>query len=114
MGNDLNYFKLIFTLRRIYKTYEFVIHVYSTKIKMLNTDYLLRSLIREGSLMLHACCDTRPRFFRSHTKDHIRFIALHDRGGICPDVTKNITGRVHSNLISCEQVVLWGLSKLSF
>jgi hypothetical protein len=25
---------------------------------------------REGSLACHTCCDTGPRFFRSHPKDH--------------------------------------------
>jgi hypothetical protein len=29
----------------------------------------LRPLSREGSLSCHACCDTGPRFFRSHPKD---------------------------------------------
>ena len=81
---------------------------------LLNIDYLLRSLIRERSLMLHTAMTRDLVFFRSHTKDHIRLIALHDREGICPDLTKNITGRVHSHLISCVQVVLWGLSKDDF
>jgi hypothetical protein len=29
----------------------------------------LRPLSREGSLSCHTCCDTGPRFFRSHPKD---------------------------------------------
>jgi hypothetical protein len=37
--------------------------------RLQNVGPCLGSLSREGSLSYHTCCDTGPRFFRSHPKD---------------------------------------------
>ena len=37
--------------------------------KILASARLSGHLSREGSLLCHTCCDTGPRFFRSHPKD---------------------------------------------
>jgi hypothetical protein len=52
-------------------------------------------LSREGYLSSHSCCDTRPRFFRSHPNAHPAFSRLlrHTRRCWGSILTRILTGR---------------------
>jgi hypothetical protein len=75
----------------------------------------LRPFSREGSLSCHTCCDTGPRFFRSHPKDRTiqlpltthkgmwRIYSNPDRHGFWGNAFDGITWKKH-----CE-VLLWPL-----
>ena len=39
----------------------------------------LRSLCREGSLSCHSCCDTGPRFYRSHLKGPSHLVSSYNK-----------------------------------
>ena len=52
-----------------YDCFEVVITTnFILKLKSVDRHYIYVPLSREGSLSCHACCDTGPRFLRSHPK----------------------------------------------
>jgi hypothetical protein len=67
-------------------------------------------LSREGSLTCHTCCDTRPRYFRSHPKDRPMCIYMNLTMQVMSVSPVNLTNECHFFVIygQCERIWIWG------
>ena len=66
------------------------------------------ALNKEGSLSCHTCCDTGPRFLRSHAKDRL------DSHGVAWD-TEDLTSCMNNKIVQSELTYLkwYNISKIS-